>query len=94
MKYFDESKKNKKPLITSECFWGALDDAERVRLMKVSLDVFKKCEIGFIAHALMYSKCTDLHDENDGRVSPDVGNLCFIGKDRKIRPGHEVFNSY
>ena len=89
-----ESKKYGKPLITSECCWGSFDDEVRAELIRVALSVFTKYRVGYVAHALWYSGCADLHDLSDGRASAEVGNLCFINKDGKLRPHHEVFNEF
>ena len=83
-----------KPIICSECCWGSLDDKKRADMMRTTLEVFRKYEVGFVAHALQYCGCTDLHDPCDGRVSPDIGNLCFIRKDGSMRPYHEVYNEF
>ena len=93
-KFVNESKKNGKPLISSECCWGALDDKVRGNLIRVTLDIFKKYKIGFVAHALQYALCADLHDPCDGRVSDDIGNLAFVLKDGTMRPYHEIYNEY
>ena len=92
--FADEAKAKDKPLITSECCWGSLDDKEREELIRVALTIFKKHKIGYVAHALWYSGCADLHNPCDGRVSPDIGNLCFINKDGTVRPHHEIFNEF
>ena len=63
-------------------------------MMKVTLDMFKKYKVGFVAHALWYSGCADLHDPCDGRVTDDIGNLAFISKDGNMRPYHEIINEY
>ena len=89
-----ESKKFDKPLITSECCWGSLDDKERERFISVALSTFKKYGVGFVAHALWYSGCADLHDPCDGRVTDNIGNLCFIRKDGTLRPHHEIYNDF
>ena len=93
-RFVEESKKNNKPLIVSECCWGSFDDAERAKLIRGALTVFNKYNIGFVAHALQYCGCADLHDFGDGRTTPNIGNLCFVNKDGKIRPHHEVFNEF
>lgn len=93
-RFAEEAKSNNKPLITSECCWGSFDDKTRADIMETSLQIFKKYDIGFVAHALQYCGCADLHDTCDGRTSPEIGNLCFIMKDGSIRPYHEVFNKY
>ena len=92
--YVEEAKRNGKPLITSECCWGSLDDKHRAELIKDALTVFAKYGIGFVAHALQYCGCADLHDPCDGRVSPEIGNLCFIRKDGTMRPYHEIYNEF
>ena len=92
--FVEESKRFDKPLITSECCWGSFDDEKRAELVRVALSVFTKYGVGYVAHALWYSGCADLHDPCDGRASPDVGNLCFINKDGKIRPHHEIYNKF
>lgn len=89
-----ESERNGKPLITSECCWGSLDDKYRAELIRVALTTFKKYGIGYVAHALWYSGCADLHNPEDGRVTEDIGNLCFINKDGSVRSHHEIFNEF
>lgn len=92
--FANDAKRYGKPLISSECCWGSTDNKKRAELIKATLDTFAKYNIGFVAHALAYSLCTDLHDSEDGRVSPDIGNLAFMTKDKMIRPYHEIFNEY
>ena len=94
LRFVNESKENDKPLICSACCWGSLDDKNRADMMRVTLETFRKYEVGFVAHALQYCGCTDLHDPCDGRVSPDIGNLSFIRKDGSMRPYHEVYNEF
>lgn len=89
-----EAKENDIPLIISECCWGSLDDKIRAEYIRVALSTFKKYDLGFVAHALQYCGCADLHDPCDGRVSPEIGNLCFIRKDGSMRPHHEIFNEF
>ena len=93
-RFAEEARQNNKPLFTSECCWGSFDDKERADMMKVSLEIFRKYDIGFIAHALQYCGCADLHDTQDGRTTSDIGNLCFINKDGSLRPHHEMFNQF
>ena len=93
-RFVAESQKNGKPLICSECCWGSVDDKERAELIRVTLSTFQKFGIGFVAHALQYCGCADLHGPEDGRLTPNIGNLCFINKDGSMRPYHEVFNEF
>ena len=92
--FVNESKKFGKPLITSECCWGSLDDKHREELIRVALSTYKKFGIGYVVHALWYSLCADLHNPEDGRVTDNIGNLCFINKDGNIRPYHEIYNEF
>ena len=92
--FAEEARRNAKPLITSECCWGSLDDKHRASLIRGALSVFVKYGVGFVAHALQYCGCADLHDPCDGRVTPEIGNLCFINKDGSLRPYHEVYNDF
>lgn len=92
--FVTESQKNGKSLIPSECCWGSLDDKERGELIHATLTVFQKYNIGFVAHALQYCGCADLHNACDGRVTSNIGNLCFINKDGSMRPYHEIFNEF
>lgn len=92
--FVEEAKKDDCPLIVSECCWGSLDDYKRSELIQVTLNTFKKYQLGFVAHALQYCKCTDLHDKIDGRLTDNIGNLAFTKKDGTIRPYHEVFNEF
>ena len=93
-RFVAESEKNGKPLICSECCWGSVDDKERAELIRVTLSTFQKYKIGFVAHALQHCGCADLHGPEDGRLTPNIGNLCFINKDGSMRPYHEVFNQF
>ena len=93
-KFVKEAEEDDCPLICSECCWGALDDKKRADMMRVTLDTFKKYKVGFVAHALWYSGCADLHDPCDGRVTDNIGNLAFISKDGNMRPYHEIINEY
>ena len=92
--FAEEAEKNGKPLITSECCWGSFDDKERSEFIRVALSIFKKYGIGYVAHALWYSGCADLHDMQDGRATSNIGNLCFINKDGSLRPYHGIYNEF
>ena len=82
------------PLISSECCWGSFDDKERAEFIRVTFDTFKKYGVGFVAHALCYSGCADLHDQGDGRATDNIGNLAFRNKDGSLRPYHDIYNNY
>ena len=90
----EEAKLLGKELIPNESGWGDFTDERRVQRVKVTLDVFKKYDMGYCLHALNHSDFTDLHDPEEGALSPDIGNLCFINKNGQIRPGHDILNKY
>jgi len=94
LRFVQEAKAADKPLICSECCWGSFDDQTRGEYIRTTLSVFSKYQIGFVAHALQYCGCTDLHNAEDGRVTPNIGNLCFINKDGTLRPYHDAFNEF
>lgn len=85
------SKKYNKPLLSTETCWGSRDDKVRGEIVKRTVEAHKKAEIGFIAHALHWSHCADLHDDEEGPLS-FPGNLMFIVRNDKVRKFHEVFN--
>lgn len=82
-----------KPMLVTETCWGALTDADRVDIIRFTLDTLSAHHLGFVVHALHYSKIADLHYEEDGLVGHSY-NLAFTNKDGTIRPGHEIFNNY
>jgi len=82
------AKRINKPLLCSECCWGAWNtgDAERVRYIRYNLQALKERGIGFMPHALWTSKVMDLHK---GGL-----NMPFILEDGSLRPGHDVYNEF
>lgn len=93
-RFAEEAAANDKPLITSECMWGSHDDKTRADYIAAAIPIYKKYHVGYIAHALQYCGVADLHTEEDGRLSPEIGNLAFTTKDGSMRPYHEVFNQF
>jgi hypothetical protein len=88
-----------KPILSTETCWGCRDDAERKRIIQVSLDPLRRHGIGFLAHALYSSGVADLHiPENYNEWltpgTPNPATMEFIRMDGRLRPGHEVFNDY
>ncbi len=82
-----------KPLLATECCWGSTDDADRVEMMKFSLEQLKKRGIGWLAYLLHHSLIADAHRVEFGPIGAP-GNLSFIEADGRLRPGHEAFNNY
>jgi hypothetical protein len=82
------AKKLGKPIMSTECCWGAEDDAERGSIVRTNLQALKRAEIGFFAHALYTSGVADLHKYKDGLYMP------FILSDGTLRPGHDVYNEF
>lgn len=50
--------------------------------------------IGYTLYALYNSQFPDLHYEDEGPLSPEIGNLCFISRDASLREGHGIVNNY
>lgn len=82
-----------KPMFVTETCWGALTDEDRVEVIKYTLGILKKHDLGFVAHALHYSMVADLHYPEDGFLGHSH-NLAFTTRDGKLRPGHEIFNEF
>lgn len=87
------ARKVQKPLLSTECCWGSLDDKVRVESMRYTLEQLKKRGIGWLAYLLNHSLIADAHGPEYGPVGAP-GNLAFIQPDGSLRPGHEVFNEY
>ena len=82
-----------KPLLATETCWGALDDKERVNIIRYTLGELKKRRIGWLAHLLHHSLVADAHRPEFGPVGAP-GNLSFIEADGTLRPGHDAFNEF
>ncbi len=80
-----------KPVIITECCWGASTDEERGKIVNLELRHYAELGIGFLVHALYPSPVADLHPL-DG-VNPSM-YMPFLLEDGSIRPYHEVFNRY
>jgi hypothetical protein len=87
------SRKHGKPLLATECCWGAVDDAKRVAIIRSDLETLVKQNVGFLAHALHESPVADLHRPQFGPLST-AEYMAFINMDGSLRAGHEVFNRY
>lgn len=87
------AKKVGKPLVSTECCWGALDDAVRVESVRYTLMQLKARGIGWLVYLLHHSLIADAHRPEFGPVSMP-GNLAFIEADGSLRPGHDVFNEF
>jgi hypothetical protein len=87
------AQKVKKPLLSSECCWGSLDDAVRAEIVRYTLTELKKRNIGWLPYLLHHSLTADSHGRGFGPVGfPE--NLAFIQPDGSLRPGHDVFNEF
>lgn len=91
--YEEVSEESGKQLLVTETCWGAFDDEKRAENARYTLSELARRNIGFIVHALCYSKMADLHDPEDGPTGPPE-NLAFINKKGELRKGHEVFNEF
>ena len=82
-----------KPVIATECCWGANDDAARVKFVRHELGLLKQAGIGFLPHAMCHSPVADLHRPVPGRKWGTM-YMGFIEPDGSIRLGHEVYNEF
>jgi len=80
-----------KPVIITECCWGAPTDEERGRIVDTELKNYADAGIGFIVHALAPSPVADLHKEPYGNGGL---NMPFMNADGTIRTAHECYNKY
>lgn len=87
------AKKVGKPLLSTECCWGALDDHVRVESVRYTLTQLKARGIGWLVYLLHHSLIADAHRLEFGPLSMP-GNLAFIEADGSLRPGHGVFNEF
>lgn len=83
----------KKPLLSTECCWGSLDDAVRVESIRYTLAQLKQRQIGWLVYLLHHSLIADAHGPGYGPVGGPE-NLSFIQPDGSLRPGHGVFNDF
>jgi hypothetical protein len=88
-----------RPILSSETCWGSRDDDERKRIIKATLGVLKRYDIGFTPHALYESGVADLHVPENyeavfGGVVANPAPMQFVNADGSLRPGHDVFNEF
>jgi hypothetical protein len=84
---------NGKQLLATETAWGAVDDDERVSIMRYTLGELVRRNIGFLVHALHHSLVADLHASAFGPVT-GVGRFEFIAADGSLRNGHDAWNDF
>ena len=82
-----------KGLLASETVWGAVDDAERMSILRYTLGQLVDRNVGFGAHPLHHSLVADLHSVECGPVG-FPGRLEFINADGSLRTGREAFNDF
>jgi hypothetical protein len=89
----DFARQRNKGVLATECCWGALDDAERVKIVISDCGNLSRAGIGIMPHALHESLVGDLHREQFGVLS-SASSMHFIAMNGSLRPGHEVFNDF
>jgi hypothetical protein len=87
--FFELAKKLGKPMMVTECCWGADDDAERASMVRMNLQALKQYKIGFFPHALWFSGIPDLNNKDKKHLY-----MPFILEDGSLRPGHDVYNEF
>ena len=84
-----------KPVLATECGWGALVDAHHLQNVIDDLDVFKGLGLGWLVHAFHESPVADLHrsETYPGPIS-SAEYMAQINLDGSLRQGHEAINAY
>jgi len=82
------AKRLEKPMMSTECCWGAESHVERTAIVRENLKFLKQYKIAFFPHALYTSGVADLHKYKEGLYMP------FILEDGSLRPGHDVYNEF
>jgi hypothetical protein len=82
-----------KPLISTECCWGSLDAADRVRILEIHLAELNRRGIGWMIHALSHSRIADLHRPEYGFVGAP-GSMHCVEPDGTLRPHHDAINRH
>ncbi len=81
-----------KPLLATECCWGAADDQKRAEVIEFELTQLKKRSIGWTAHLLHDTLVADGHRSPWSHTA--AGYMAFIEANGTLRPHHEVFNRF
>jgi hypothetical protein len=89
----DFARQHNKGVLATECCWGSLDDAERVKIVMSDCGNLSRAGIGFMPHALHESLVGDLHRPQFGVIS-SASSMHFIDMEGSLRQGHEVFNDF
>jgi hypothetical protein len=89
----DFARQRNKGVLATECCWGSLDDAERVKIVLSDCGNLSRAGIGIMPHALHESLVGDLHRAQFGVLS-SASSMHFIAMDGSLRAGHEVFNDF
>jgi len=81
-----------KPLLSTECCWGAADDQKRAEVIEFELAQLKARGIGWTAHLLHHTRVADGHRSPWSHTA--AGYMAFIEADGSRRRHHEVFNNF
>lgn len=84
-----------KPVLATECGWGALDDERHARLLLDDLAALTSLGLGFLIHAFHASPVADLHrPENCPGPLSQAEYMALVNQDGTLRRGHEAINRY
>jgi hypothetical protein len=83
-----------KPVIITECMWGARTAEARIPILEVEFANYAKYGVGYLIHALCTSPVADLHPLGDVEMGCLGLYMAFLDKNLDIRLGHELFNAY
>ncbi len=89
----DPVEKNGKPVIVTECVWGAHDEEGRKLFLETELKTLKKYKLGFLCHGLAISPVADLHPLHPLRNTKADLYMAFLDENFNIRKYHDMFNS-
>lgn len=81
-----------KPVIITECVWGAHDAEGRRIFLETELTTFKKYHFGFLCHGLAISPVADLHPLDPELNTKNDLYMAFLDENFEIRPYHDFFN--
>lgn len=80
-----------KPIIITECCWGAPTAEERKLYLESELAIYTKYGIGYIVQGLFTSPVADLHPVEESYIEKGL-YMAFLDRDFNIRPYHDIFN--
>lgn len=88
----DRLEKLGKPVIVTECCWGAVDEEGRKNFLESEITTYKKCRVGFSCHVLVTSRVADCFPFDDRTEMTEGLYMAFLDENYEIRKYHDIFN--